>query len=103
MEGITNLTTPEEAIEWVRSRHPDLSRPSLRNLFPEKPDYRLTPESLPLLLDILTSQAPAIGFTAMMALASNGALITSNETEENDATLVWVICRWFVHERPMGS
>ena len=87
MKGIANLTAPEEATEWVRSRHPDLSRPSLRNLSPGEPDYRLTPDSLPLLLDRLSSQTPAVGFTAMMALTSNGALTTSDETEETDRSL----------------
>jgi hypothetical protein len=101
MEGIANLTTPEEAIEWVRSRHLDLSRPSLRKFLREKPDYRLTPESLPLLLDILSSEDHELVFTALLALSMNGAHCTSDATAETDATLHRVtLPNGSVHERP---
>jgi len=85
---IADLTSPEAAVEWVRSRASiDMSRPGLKNLFRLRTDWRLTPESLPILLDILSSEDGRLVFTALMALSRNGAQVTSDETEETEATL----------------
>jgi hypothetical protein len=99
---IADLTSPEEAVQWVRSRASiDMGRPSLRNLFRLRIDWRLTPESLPMLLDILSSEDKRMVFTALMALARNGVHTTSNETEEADATLhIVTLPDGSVHERP---
>jgi hypothetical protein len=100
---ITNLTTPEEAVDWVRARASiDTSRPSLKNLVRLKTDWRLTPESLPMLLDILSSDDRSMVFNASLALSLNGAQFTSDETEEADATVQWItLPDGSVHERPI--
>jgi hypothetical protein len=102
---ITNLTSPEAAVEWVRSRaSSDRSRPSLKNLFQLRTDWRLTPESLPMLLDILSSEDGRLVFTALLALSLNGADVTSNETEGTDATMTVVtLPDGSVHERPHNA
>jgi hypothetical protein len=101
---VANLTSPEEAVEWVRARHPDRSRPSVKNLFRLRTDYRLTPESLPMLFDILSSEDRGMVFTALMALSSNGAHLASDETEDTDATLHRItLPDGSVHERPVGN
>jgi hypothetical protein len=99
---ITDLTTPEEAVDWVRARASiDLSRPSLKNLVRLKTDLRLTPESLPMLLDILSSEDRSMVFNALLALSLNGAQCASDETEETDATLHRItLPDGSVHERP---
>src|ERR1700722_6808614 len=85
---IANLTNPEAAVEWVRSRAPsDRSRMGLKNSFRLRTDWRLTPESLPMLLDILSSEDQEMVLTAILALSSNGAQISSDETDEVDGTL----------------
>src|SRR5271155_356877 len=54
---IANLTSPQAAVDWVRSRSSgDWSRPSVKTLFRLRIDWRLTPESRPMLLDILSSE-----------------------------------------------
>src|SRR5664280_286969 len=100
---IGNLTSPEAAVEWVRSRASiDMRRPSLKNLFRLRTDYRLTPESLPMLLDILSSEDGRMVFTALLALSSNGAHLASDETEDTEATLHRVtLPDGSVHERPV--
>jgi hypothetical protein len=76
----------------------------VKNLFRLRTDYRLTPQSLPMLLGILSSEDRAMGLIALMALSSNGAHVTSNETEETDATLLRVtLPDGSVHERPVGN
>jgi hypothetical protein len=99
---VANLTSPEAAVEWVRSRASiDMSRPSLKNLFRLKTDWRLTPESLPMLLDILSSEDGRLVFTALMALSRNGAQLSSDETETTDATVHRItLPDGSVHERP---
>jgi hypothetical protein len=99
---IADLTSPEAAVQWVRSRASlDMSRPSLRNMFRLRPDWRLTPESLPMLLDILPGEDRDLVFTALMALSLNGAHVSSDETEETDATLHRIMLPdGSVHERP---
>jgi hypothetical protein len=99
---IADLTSPEAAVQWVRSRASiDMGRPSLRNVFRLKTDWRLTPESLPMLLDILASEDRKMVFTALMALSRNGAQLSSDETEETDATLHRItLPDGSVHERP---
>ncbi len=99
---IANLSTPESAVEWVRSRSSsDRSRASLKNLLRLRTDFRLTPESLPMLLDILSSEDPEMVLTALMALSMNGARVTSDETEQAHATLHRVILPdGSIHERP---
>jgi hypothetical protein len=78
-----------------------MSRPSPKSLFRLKTDWRLTPESLPTLLDILSSEDRHMVFTALLALSKNGADCASNETEETDATLHRVtLPDGSVHERP---
>ena len=97
---IANLTSPEEAVEWVRSLA-SVDRRSLRGAVRLRSDYRLTPESLPLLLDILSSEDRRMVFTAVLALSSNGCLVTSDETETTEATLHRVtLPDGSVHERP---
>jgi len=100
-----NLTSPEAAIEWVHSRASiDMSRPSLKNLFRLRTDWRLTPESLPMLFDILSSEDGRLAFTALMALSRNGAQLSSDETEETDATLTRItLPDGSVHERPVDA
>jgi len=99
---VANLTSPEAAVEWVRSRASiDPSRPSLKNLVRLKTDWRLTPESLPMLLDILSSEDKRMVFTALMALSRNGAHVSSDETEDTEATLHRItLPDGSVHERP---
>ncbi len=99
---IANLTSPEAAVDWVRSRtSSDRGHLSPKNLFRLRTDWRLTPESLPMLLDILSSEDREMVFTALMALSMNGALVTSDETEETDATLHRItLPDGSVHERP---
>ena len=99
---IANLTTPEMAAVWVHSRASiDVSRPSLKNLVRLKTDWRLTPESLPMLLEFLSSDDGRIVFTTMIALSANGALCLSDETEDTDATVHRVtLPDGSVHERP---
>jgi hypothetical protein len=99
---IANLTSPEAAVEWVRSHVSiQVRRRSVKDLFRLRTDWRLTPESLPMLLDILPSEDPAMVFTALLALSSNGAHVTSDETEERDATVhIVTLPDGSVHERP---
>lgn len=79
----------------------DMSRPSVKNIFRLRTDWRLTPESLPMLLDILSSEDGRLVFTALMALSRNGAQLSSDETEESDATLHRItLPDGSVHERP---
>jgi hypothetical protein len=40
-----------------------------------------------MLLDVLSSEDRRMVFTALMALSRNGARVTSDETEDTDATL----------------
>jgi len=99
---IANLTSPEAAVEWVRSRVSiHMGRRSLKNSFRLRTDWRLTPESLPMLLDILSSEDRQMVFTALLALSKNGAHCTSDQTDETDATLHRVtLPDGSVHERP---
>jgi hypothetical protein len=99
---VANLTSPEATVEWVRSRAAiDMSRPSPKTLFRLKTDWRLTPESLPMLLDILSSEDGRLVFTALMALSRNGAQLSSDETETTDATMHRItLPDGSVHERP---
>jgi hypothetical protein len=54
-----------------------------------------------MLLDILSSEDGRMVFTALMALSRNGARVTSDETEDTDATLHRITLRdGSVHERP---
>jgi len=98
----SNLTSPQAAIEWVRSRASiDRSRPSLKNLFRLRTDWRLTPESLPMLLDILSSDDGRMVLTAIRALSFNGAQCASDETEDSDATVhIVTLPDGSIHERP---
>jgi hypothetical protein len=99
---IANLTTPEVAVDWVRTRASiDMGRPSLKNWVRLRTDWRLTPESLPMLLDILSSEDRSMVFNALLALSINGAQCASDETEEQDATLHRItLPDGSVHERP---
>jgi hypothetical protein len=60
-----------------------------------------TPESRPMLIDILSSGDRSLVFTAM-ALSKNGAQVTSDETEETDATVHRItLPDGSAHERPV--
>ena len=102
---IANLTSPEAAFEWVRSRALiDMSRPNVKNLFRLRTDWRVTPEPLPMLLDILSSEDGGLAFTALRALTANGAHVTSDETEETDATVhIVTLPDGSVHERRINA
>ena len=99
---VANLTTPEEAVDWVHARASiDMSRPSPKNWVRLRPDWRLTPESLPMLLDILSSEDRSMVFNALLALSMNGAQCSSDETGETEATLHRItLPDGSVHERP---
>ena len=69
-----------------------------------KVDLRLTPESLPLLLDVVSSQDQRMAETALFALMANGAQIAHDETETSDATLYRItLPDGSVHEQPINS
>jgi len=54
-----------------------------------------------MLLDILSSEDKRTVFIALMALSRNGAHVTSNETDEADATLhIVTLPDGSVHQRP---
>jgi hypothetical protein len=102
--SIANLTTPEAAVDWVRSRVSiDMGHPTLKNRVPLRTDWRLTPESLPMLLDILSSEDRSMAFNALLALSMNGTRCSSDETEETDATLHRItLPDGSIHERPVS-
>lgn len=102
---IANLTSAEAAIEWVRSRASiDMSRPSVKSRFRLRTDWRLTPGSLSMLLDILSSEDGKQVYVALRALSSNGAQVTSDETEESDATLLRItLPDGSLHQRPVNA
>jgi hypothetical protein len=57
-----------------------------------------------MLLVILSSEDGRIVFTALMALSRNGAPLSSDETEESDATLHRItLPDGSVHERPVNA
>ena len=94
-----DLKNSEEAVLWVRSRN----ERSGRRGFALRPDYRLTPQSLPFLLDIVSNEELPMAFMAEFVLRLNGAVITHNETESMDATLCWItLPDGSVHERQLN-
>jgi hypothetical protein len=56
-----------------------------------------------MVLDILSSDDGKLVFTAIMALSCNGARVTSDETEETEATVhIVTLPDGSVHERPVN-
>jgi hypothetical protein len=88
--AVSDLTSHESAVEWVRELRDRNERPpKSKNPFRLRPDYRLTPESLPVLLDILSM---------------DGAQITSDKTDTTDATVFGVtLPDGIVHECPINA
>jgi hypothetical protein len=94
------LTSSEEAELWIRSRVTPGVRAKPWEL---KGDYRLTPQSLPFLLDIVSSEELQMTTMANFVLNLNGAVIRHNETESTDATLCWItLPDGSEHERPFN-
>ena len=89
---------------FARRASIDMSRPNVKNLFRLRTDWRVTPEPLPMLLDILSSEDGGLAFTALRALTANGAHVTSDETEETDATVhIVTLPDGSVHERRINA
>jgi hypothetical protein len=103
--AVSDLTSHESAVEWVRELRDRNERPpKSKNPFRLRPDYRLTPESLPVLLDILSSEDWGMAFTALFALSMDGAQITSDKTDTTDATVFGVtLPDGIVHECPINA
>jgi hypothetical protein len=103
--AVSDLTSHEAAVDWVRKlRDRNHRPPKTKNPFRLRPDYRLTPESLPMLLDILSSEDWEMAFTALFALSMNGALITTDKTETTESTLRRVtLPDGSVHECPINA
>jgi hypothetical protein len=82
------LASTGQAEAWLRSRvmrHGSGPKPwELRD------DYRLTPQSLPYLLDFVSSEERGMRYMAAFVLRLNGAVLRHNETESTDATLYWI-------------
>jgi hypothetical protein len=76
----------------------------VKNPFRLRTDWRLTPEPLPMLLAILSSEDGRLAFTALMALSRKGAQLSSDETEETDATLHRITpLDGSVHQHPVNA
>lgn len=94
------LKNPEEAERWIRSRAGFGSNKKPWDL---RVDYRLTPQSLPFLLDFLSSEELSMTSIAAYVLKLNGADLRHNETESTDATLFWItLPDGSEHERPIN-
>jgi hypothetical protein len=94
------LTSLEEAELWVRSR---ATLGSGKKPWGLRADYRVTPQSLPFLLDIVSSEELHMTFMATFVLRLNGAVLRHNETESADATLYWItLPDGSEHERPIN-
>jgi hypothetical protein len=66
-------------------------------------DYRLTPQSLVFLLDIISSEERQMRSMAAFVLKLNGAVLRHNETDSTDATLYWItLPDGSEHERPIN-
>ena len=102
---VTELASPEAAAEWVRQLRDRNHRPrKSSNFLRLRPDYRLTPESLPMLLGILSSQDWEMIRTALIALGMNGAEVTSDKTDSADPTVFQVtLPDGSVHECPINA
>jgi hypothetical protein len=102
---VSDLTSREAAVEWVRKlRDRNQLPPKSWNPFRLRPDYRLTPRSLPMLLDILSSEDWGLAFTALYALSMNGAQVRSDETTTTEGTVFRVkLPDGSVHERRINA
>jgi hypothetical protein len=99
---IRNL--PDEAATWIDGLAHPKRGPSVKNLVRLRDDWRLTPDSLPLLLDLLSSDDLQTSTTAFVALVGNGAEIGHDETETTDATLYRItLPDGSDHERPINA
>jgi hypothetical protein len=73
---------------WLRARASvDTSPPRMNNAYRLRTDWRVTPESLPLFLDFLSSENFGLAFSTLLALRANGVQMSSDKTEETDATV----------------
>jgi hypothetical protein len=94
------LTSNEEAELWIRSR---ATLGSATKPWELRDDYRLTPQSLPFLLDIVSSKELQMTTIAAFVLKLNGAVLRHNETESTDATIYWItLPDGSEHERPIN-
>ena len=83
------LTSDEQAEAWIRARARQPGSPG-KKPWELRDDYRLTPQSLPWLLDILSSKELAISYMAAFVLRLNGAVLRHNGSEATDATIYWI-------------
>lgn len=102
---VANLTSPDEAMAWLRARASVDASPLIMNsAFHLGTDWQVTPESLPLFLEFLSSENSGLVLCAILALRANGIQITSDETEETDATVHIVTLQdGSVHERRINA
>jgi hypothetical protein len=76
----------------------------MNNAYRLQTDWRVTPESLRFFLDLLSSENFSLAFTALLALRANGVQMTSDETEETDATVhIVTLPDGSVHECPINA
>ena len=90
---------------WLRARASvDTSPPRMNNAYRLRTDWRVTPESLPLFLDFLSSENFGLAFTALLALRANDVQMSSDETEETDATVhIVTLPDGSVHNCPINA
>jgi hypothetical protein len=102
---VANLTSSEEAMAWLRARASvDTNPPRINNAYRLTTDWRVTPDSLPLFLEFLSSEKFGLAFTALLALRANGVQMANDETEETDATMhIVTLPDGSVHECPINA
>lgn len=96
------LTSHQDAVDWVGSHPIYPANGSAVGLNGQlKTDFRLTPESLPWLLDLVSSTDQQTVQSTLFALTVNRSEIAHDETETSDATTYTItLPDGSVHRRP---
>ncbi|MGA2838156.1 MAG: hypothetical protein ABSF84_16320 [Acidimicrobiales bacterium] len=82
-DAVAILTSFDDAVAWARSHQ--VGVPS-GGSWRQKVDLRLSPDSLPVLAELLGSSDSALMMTASLALQYNGVRIDSDATPSSDPT-----------------